>query len=63
MTKFNSQLAPFLEKDMLEKLNEEAKKPVSLRYLANKFKITTYAVKRLLAYRQEMEESNNEKKA
>ena len=39
---------------MLEKLSEEAKKPVSLRYLANKFKITTYAVKRLLAYRREI---------
>jgi len=50
MAYFNAKLAPFLEQDTLDKISTEAKKPVSLRYLARKFKLTVYGVKRLLNY-------------
>jgi|GEM_PF-2323870 len=58
MAYFNAKLAPFLEKDTLDKISTEAKKPVSLRYLARKFKLTVYGVKRLLEYNNSQRHTN-----
>ena len=50
MKYFNAKLAPYLEDEMLEKIVNLSEKPVSLRYVANKFDLTVYGVKRLLEY-------------
>ena len=50
MRYFNAKLAPYLENEKLDKIINLSKKPVSLRYIANKFNLTVYGVKRLLDY-------------
>ena len=50
MRYFNAKLAPYLENEKLDKIINLSKKPVSLRYIANKFNLTVYGVKRLLEY-------------
>ena len=50
MKYFNVRLAPYLEEEIFKKIIKETKKPVSLRYVAKKFNLTVYAVKRLLEY-------------
>ena len=58
MSFFNAKLAQFLEEEFLNKISAEAKKPVSLRYLAKKFKLTVYGVKRLLEYNNSQRHTN-----
>ncbi len=50
MRYFNAKLAPYLEEEKLDKIINLSKKPVSLRYIARRFNLTVYGVKRLLEY-------------
>lgn len=50
MRYFNTKLAPYLEDEQLDKIINLSKKPVSLRYIARRFSLTVYGVKRLLEY-------------
>ena len=50
MKYFNAKLAPYLEDEKLDKIINLSKKPVSLRYIARRFSLTVYGVKRLLEY-------------
>ena len=50
MRYFNTKLAPYLEAEKLDDIVRFSKKPVSLRYIARRFNLTVYAVKRLLEY-------------
>jgi len=50
MKYFNAKLAPYLEDEKLDKIINLSKKPVSLRYIARRFNLTVYGVKRLLEY-------------
>ncbi len=49
MTKFNIKLAPYLEDDMVAKIANESRKPVSLRSIARKFHLSVYAVKMVIS--------------
>ena len=60
MKTFNSKLAPLLSSDLLEQIGIEGEKPVSLSYLAKKYKISIYAVERLLEYYREQKKNNKE---
>ena len=50
MRYFNTKLAPYLEEEKLNDIIRFSQKPVSLRYIARRFNLTVYAVKRLLEY-------------
>jgi len=52
MKTFNVKLAPFIEKDFLEKIERERAKPQSLRAISRKLNLSMYAVKRLIEYQQ-----------
>ena len=50
MNQFNAKLAPYIEEKILENIYREFQKPQSLRYVARKFNLTVYGVKRLIDY-------------
>ncbi len=52
MPKFKTKLTPYLEDKKLRPIVREAQKPVSLRYIARKYDLSVYGVKRLLKYHQ-----------
>lgn len=52
MKTFNVKLAPFIEKEFLERIARERAKPQSLRAIARKLNLSMYAVKRLIEYQQ-----------
>ena len=52
MKTFNVKLAPFIEKEFLERVARERAKPQSLRAIARKLNLSMYAVKRLIEYQQ-----------
>lgn len=54
MRQFNIRLAPYIERDFLERIRAEASKPQSLRAIARKLKLTVYAVKRLIEYQNNL---------
>lgn len=58
MRQFNVRLAPFIEREFLDKVRVEASKPQSLRAIARKLSLTVYAVKRLIDYSKSIERTN-----
>ena len=58
MKYFNAKLAPYLEDKTLDEIIKLSKKPVSLRYIANKFNLTVYGVKRLLEYNNSINQTS-----
>ena len=52
MKTFNVKLAPFIEKEFLERIARESAKPQSLRAIARKLNLSMYAVKRLIEYQR-----------
>ena len=52
MKTFNVKLAPFIEKEFLERVARERAKPQSLRAISRKLNLSMYAVKRLIEYQQ-----------
>jgi len=58
MTKFNIKLAHYPEDDMVAKIANESRKPVSLRSIARKFNLSVYGVKRLIEYSKTIERTN-----
>jgi len=54
---FNCKLAPYLEEEIFNQIISETQKPVSLRYVARKFDITVYAVKRIKEYHNSINHS------
>ena len=54
MKQFNVRLAPYIEREYLEKIRIEASKPQSLRAIARKLNLSVYAVKRLIEYQSNL---------
>ena len=55
MENFNVKLAKYLDDEMIAKIGNESRKPVSLRAIARKFNLSVYAVKRLIKYARSIE--------